>query len=104
MKSLFSGALQYIVNGDGAEELYDVVEDYDQTANLVDDPSLALDLARFRAALDSITEQPEPGLFSTRRRSRVARTASSTRGPSPFGFSGVFGWPGWHIPALGRSR
>lgn len=57
MKSLLSGRFQYILNGNGDEELYDIVEDYEQTTNLAGEPELNPEIVRFRAALDSILRE-----------------------------------------------
>lgn len=54
MKSLFSGRLHYILNGDGAEELYDIRGDYDEAVNLSANADFSGEMARFRDLLDSL--------------------------------------------------
>ncbi|MDX2121507.1 MAG: hypothetical protein SF070_10690, partial [Gemmatimonadota bacterium] len=48
MSSLFAGSMQYILNGDGIEELYDVAADPGQLTNLAADSSR---LGPWRSAL-----------------------------------------------------
>jgi hypothetical protein len=51
MKSVVEGSLRYILNGDGAEELYDVAVDPDERINLATRPDMASALAKIRSAL-----------------------------------------------------
>ena len=53
MTSLFAGKYQYILNGDGTEELYDVEQDPSLTDNLAGTRAVAPALQRFRAALST---------------------------------------------------
>lgn len=54
MKSLIDRRLHYIRYGDGSEMLFGLDTDDRQLRDLVDDPAYADDLARLRAALDSL--------------------------------------------------
>lgn len=59
LHALVSGRLHYIRNGDGSEELFDVVDDPREERNLMDaaDPET---LATFRRALDRVPKRPRP--------------------------------------------
>lgn len=52
--SVKSGALHYLINASGIEELYDFAQDPWETRNLIADSSNAASLERFRALLDSV--------------------------------------------------
>jgi arylsulfatase A-like enzyme len=54
MWSVISPPHQYIVGGDGTEELYDFVRDPEQSINLAADPSNKAILERLRAVIDSV--------------------------------------------------
>jgi arylsulfatase A-like enzyme len=49
MRSAVSAEYHYILNGDGVEEIYRLAGDPDQTTNLADDASAAVELERLRA-------------------------------------------------------
>jgi arylsulfatase A-like enzyme len=54
MRSVVIDSLQYILNGDGIEELYHLGRDPWETRNLVTAPAYQADLARYRAALRAV--------------------------------------------------
>jgi len=58
MKSVVLDSLQYIVNGDGREELYHLGHDSWQVRNLAGDPAWAAELERYRAALKAMPVNP----------------------------------------------
>ena len=67
MHSVLSQGRQYIRNGDGSEELYDLASDPDEHRDLVRSPDSNSrdDLARARAELRRLTtqgEEPRPRL------------------------------------------
>ena len=54
LRSIVLDSLEYIRNGDGAEELYHLGRDPWQVRNLVSDSTYRADLVRYRAALQAI--------------------------------------------------
>lgn len=50
----------YICNGDGTEELYDLIADPDQMTDLSRDPKSSGDMERLRAAMADLGSQPVP--------------------------------------------
>jgi arylsulfatase A-like enzyme len=64
MVSLISGGLQYIRNGDGSEELYDIARDSSET-NLATDSAWASAVAHFRQSAVATTLPERPGLRKT---------------------------------------
>lgn len=54
IRSLIIGDMHYILNGDGAEELYRISTDPWEQDNLVDRPELAGELHRFRSVMDQV--------------------------------------------------
>jgi arylsulfatase A-like enzyme len=61
MKALVAGGLHYIRSGDGSEELYNLDTDRKEQMNLAVLPSAAATLQRFRATLDGMLGQHQPG-------------------------------------------
>ncbi|MDX1579287.1 MAG: sulfatase, partial [Gemmatimonadota bacterium] len=70
MKSVVVGPLHYILNGDGAEELYDLTVDPDEVNDLSETERGHLALPELRAALGRALarEAPDPALASTENR------------------------------------
>ena len=54
MRTVILDSLQYILNGDGAEELYHLGQDSWQVRNLAALPAYQADLARYRAAVAAV--------------------------------------------------
>lgn len=61
IRSIVDGSLQFIVHGDGVEELYDLEADPDVTRDLSSDAAWEPALARLRAALRTRLDQDVPG-------------------------------------------
>ena len=70
MNSVFTAQHSYILNGDGEEELFDIIADPGENKNLARDPASAEHLARFRGVLR--TRVPEPWLTSLTSRTLVS--------------------------------
>lgn len=58
MKSVVLDSLQYILNGDGREELYHLGQDSWQVRNLAGDSAFRADLERYRGALRALPVNP----------------------------------------------
>jgi arylsulfatase A-like enzyme len=61
MRTVVLDSLQYILNGDGQEELYHLGRDSWEVRNLVALPEYQADLARYRGAMRSLPSRPEAG-------------------------------------------
>ncbi|MGH7560395.1 MAG: sulfatase-like hydrolase/transferase [Gemmatimonadales bacterium] len=72
MSSVVLDSLHYILNGDGAEELYHLGRDSWEVRNLVGDPGMAGVLAAYRGALQAVVGRPD-GQASGRPSSLIPR-------------------------------
>ncbi|HEU5219838.1 MAG TPA: sulfatase-like hydrolase/transferase, partial [Gemmatimonadales bacterium] len=61
MRTVVLDSLQYILNGDGQEELYQLGRDPWEIRNLVTIPEFQADLARYRGAMRALPARSTPG-------------------------------------------
>jgi arylsulfatase A-like enzyme len=64
VKSVLADGKVYIRNGNGSEELYDLITDPREERNLVDVAAHRASVARLRKTLDQMTARPQPDTFA----------------------------------------
>ena len=74
MFSLASQNYHYIVDGKGAEQLYDLTDDVRETRNLAHLPEMAERLQFFRASLDSLVPKTKGTRYARKRAGRPGKT------------------------------